>query len=47
MSINYNQSLKEHFHFNTHQEMLPYIGSNFDDKRILMLSESHFVLSKE
>ena len=47
MNTNYDQSLKEHFHFNTHQEMLPYIGSNFDDKRILILSESHFVPSKE
>lgn len=43
MKTTFDELLKENSHFNNHPEMLPYIGENYANKRILIISESHFV----
>ncbi len=35
--------LLQNEHYSIHREMLPFIGSNFDDNRILIVAESHYV----
>jgi hypothetical protein len=39
----YDEILKENSHLKIHQEMLPYIGPNYDKHKILLISESHYV----
>lgn len=39
----FDEKLMEDDHFKVHSEMLPYIGSKFNEQKILVISESHFV----
>jgi hypothetical protein len=39
----FDNIFKEEPHFQIHQEMLPYIGPDYERNKILLISESHFV----
>jgi hypothetical protein len=39
----YDEALLKNEHYSIHQEMLPFVGENFNKHRILIISESHFV----
>jgi hypothetical protein len=39
----FDEALLKNEHYRIHQEMLPFVGENYDENRILIISESHFV----
>ena len=47
---NFDDKLKEiEFYKNseTHQFMLPYVGSNYEEYRVLLVAESHYLKNEE
>jgi hypothetical protein len=39
----FDEELKNDKHYQIHYEMLPFIGNSYKEKRILVISESHYV----
>lgn len=39
----YDQELKSIHHFELHPELLPYVGPHYNDLRILLIGESHYI----
>ena len=44
MNKNFDLKLKQIKHFNFHPQMLPFVGENYEQNRILLVTESHFLL---
>lgn len=42
-STEYDQNLKSIRHFELHPELLPYVGPHYNDLRILLIGESHYI----
>ena len=43
MSTNYDDKLKELAWFKLHPQLLPFIGRNYDEYKILQIGESHYI----